>query len=394
MADGSDLEKTEAPSSKRLSEARDEGQVPHSKELSTFLVLIAGVGSLWMFGQWIAQRTQGLLRKGLTLERTAAFDPQAMLTALLDNAVSALIAGSPILALTVFAALVARFAIGGWNFTTKPLAPDLTKLSPLRGITRMFSKDSLVELLKAVLKTAVVGGIAWWAVSHERDAIFALASTPLDVGMVTIARVLLMATMLILLGLALIAAIDVPWQLWHYTEQLKMSREELKQEAKDAEGDPHIKARIRGAQRAMARKRMMAEVPKADVVVTNPTHYAVALKYEEGSMGAPRVVAKGLDLLALKIRDVATEHRVPVLEAPPLARALYANTELDQEVPVALYTAVAQVMAYVFQLRQALSGQAPMPGNLPDLEVPHELDPQQSDKAKARAAALQTEAEA
>ena len=362
MADGSDLEKTEAPSSKRLSEARDEGQVPHSKELSTFLVLIAGVGSLWMFGQWIAQRTQGLLRKGLTLERTAAFDPQAMLTALLDNAVSALIAGSPILALTVFAALVARFAIGGWNFTTKPLAPDLTKLSPLRGITRMFSKDSLVELLKAVLKTAVVGGIAWWAVSHERDAIFALASTPLDVGMVTIARVLLMATMLILLGLALIAAIDVPWQLWHYTEQLKMSREELKQEAKDAEGDPHIKARIRGAQRAMARKRMMAEVPKADVVVTNPTHYAVALAYKSG-MRAPRVLAKGAGQVAGRIREIGSEHGVPIVEAPPLARALHRHSDIDQEIPTPLYAAVAEVLAYVYQLAewQRTGGHRPLP---------------------------------
>lgn len=375
MADGSDLEKTEAPSSKRLSEARGEGQVPHSKELSTFLVLIAGVGGLWVFGQWIAQRTQGLLRNGLSLERAAAFDPQAMLTALLDTAVSALIAGSPILALTVFAALAGRFSIGGWNFTTKPLAPDLTKLSPLRGITRMFSKDSLVELLKAVLKTALVGGIAWWAISHERDAIFALASTPLEVGMATIARVLLVATLLILLGLALIAAIDVPWQLWHYTEQLKMSREELKQEAKDAEGDPHIKARIRGAQRAMARKRMMAEVPKADVVVTNPTHYAVALKYDADSMGAPRVVAKGMNLIAQNIRELASGNGVPLLEAPPLARALYRHTEIGESIPAALYTAVAEVMAWVYQINH-FSSQGGLPPQTPsDLPVPPDMDP-------------------
>ena len=375
MADGSDLEKTEAPSSKRLTEARDEGQVPHSKELSTFLVLIAGVGGLWVFGQWMTQHTQSLLRHGLQLERSAAFDPDAMVRALFDAALSALITCAPLLGLTIVAALLGRFAIGGWNFTTKPLAPNFGKLDPLRGITRMFSKDSLVELLKAVLKTLLVGGIAYWAIRHERDAIFALASSPLEVGLAGIARLLLVATLLILLGLALLAAIDVPWQLWHYTEQLKMSREELKQEAKDAEGDPQIKARIRGAQRAMARKRMMAEVPKADVVVTNPTHYAVALKYDADAMGAPRVVAKGMNLIAQNIRELAAANSVPLLEAPPLARALYRHTEIGEAIPAALYNAVAEVMAWVYQLNHFIAQGGLPPQEPTDLPVPPDLDP-------------------
>lgn len=375
MADGSDLEKTEAPSGKRLNEAREEGQVPHSKELSTFLVLIAGVGGLWLFGQWMAQRTQSILRHGLHLERSAVFEPHAMLTALFDAALAALIACAPLLALTIFAALAGRFAIGGWNFTTKPLGPNLGKLDPLRGLGRMFSTDSLVELLKAVLKTLLVGGIAFWAIRHERDAIFALASTPLEVGLSGIARLLLVATMLILMGLALLAAIDVPWQLWHYTEQLKMSREELKQEAKDAEGDPHVKARIRGAQRAMARKRMMAEVPKADVVVTNPTHYAVALKYDADAMGAPRVVAKGMNLIAQNIRELAAANSVPLLEAPPLARALYRHTEIGESIPAALYSAVAEVMAWVYQLNNFIAQGGLPPEEPADLPVPPDMDP-------------------
>lgn len=375
MAEGSDLERTEAPSSKRLSEARDEGQVPHSRELSTFLVLIAGVGGLWVFGQWMAQHTQSLMRHGLQFERSAAFQPDAMLAALFDSALAALIACAPLLGLTIFAALAGRFAIGGWNFTTKPLAPNFGKLDPLRGITRMFSSDSLVELVKAVLKTLLVGGIAFWAIRHERDAIFALASTPLEVGLSGIARLLLVATLLILLGLALLAAIDVPWQLWHYTEQLKMSREELKQEAKDAEGDPQIKARIRGAQRAMARKRMMAEVPKADVVVTNPTHYAVALKYDADAMGAPRVVAKGINLIAQNIRELAAAHSVPLLEAPPLARALYRHTEIGESIPAALYTAVAEVMAWVYQLNHFIAQGGLPPQQPADLPVPPDMDP-------------------
>ena len=316
-----------------------------------------------------------MLRDGLYVERRAAFDPHAMLTALFDAAVAAMIACAPLLALTIFAALAGRFAIGGWNCTTKPLAPNFGKLDPLRGFKRMFSADSLVELVKAVLKTLLVGGIAFWAIRHERDAIFALASTPLEVGLSGIARLLLIATMLILLGLALLSALDVPWQLWRYTEQLKMSRQELKQESKDAEGNPEIKARIRGAQRAMARKRMMAEVPTADVVVTNPTHYAVALKYDADAMGAPRVVAKGMNLIAQNIRDLAAANSVPLLEAPPLARALYRHTEIGASIPAALYTAVAEVMAWVYQLNHFIAQGGLPPEQPADLPVPPELDP-------------------
>jgi flagellar biosynthetic protein FlhB len=276
----------------------------------------------------------------------------------------------------------------------KVISPNFGKLNPLTGIGNVFSKQQLIDALKASALGLILGAAGAVFLYKAWPGLMGLLSQPLpaalhDLG-VTLGEVL--GSMLLVI--AAFAIIDWPLQRFLFAEKMKMSHQEAKEEFKQQEGNTEVKGKIKQKMREMARKRMLAAVPTADLVVMNPTHYAVALKYDEASMGAPRVVAKGLDLLAFKIRDIATENRVPVLEAPPLARALYANTEVDQEVPVALYSAVAQVLAYVFQLRNAVAGRSPLPGNLPDLDVPAELDPQQSAKLKAKLAQDASESEA
>jgi flagellar biosynthetic protein FlhB len=241
----------------------------------------------------------------------------------------------------------------------------------------MFSAHGVVELAKAVAKVLVVGGVAALVMWTSLDALLSLSQEATFSAAVHAARLVGWTLILMVGGMALIVAIDVPYQLWSHHRKLRMSRAELKREARESEGDPQIKARIRSLQREAARKRMMAAVPKADVVITNPTHYAVALSYKENSMRAPRVVAKGQDLTALRIRELARQHRIPIVEAPPLARALYRHTDLEDEIPETLYTAVAEVLAYVFQLRRfnREGGRAP---RVPDeIVVPPALDPQQ-----------------
>jgi flagellar biosynthetic protein FlhB len=239
----------------------------------------------------------------------------------------------------------------------------------------MFSVRSVVELGKAIAKAALIGGVATWLMWHNKEALIALATESAQAGVEHAGRLIAICFVTMIGGMGLIAAVDVPFQIWDYRRKLRMTREELRQEAKETEGDPQIKARVRSVQREMARRRMMAEVPNADVVVTNPAHYAVALKYRDGSMRAPVVVAKGADLVAARIREIAGEHRVPLLEAPPLARALYAHTELGAEIPEALYRGVAEVLAYVFQLRHYRQHGGAEPQAPHEIHVPADLDP-------------------
>ncbi|MDY0012769.1 MAG: flagellar biosynthesis protein FlhB [Rhodocyclaceae bacterium] len=375
MAEDSDLERTESASPRRLEQAREEGQVPQSRELSTFLVVMSGVAGLWVMGEWVSGRMFGLMRQGMAFGREQAFDPVAMLTIFVKLASDGLLTILPLMGVLLVAAVGSPILLGGLVFSTKALGPDLTRLDPIQGLGRMFSVHGLAELVKAVLKSALVGGIGAWAIWREREHIFQLMLEPIETSLPDFAGMVLLAALLIVSGLGLLALMDVPFQLWQYHSRLKMTKEEVKQEMKEQDGDPQIKARVRAMQREMARRRMMAAVPKADVVVTNPTHYAVALKYDPAKMGAPVVVAKGMDLLAGKIRELAKEHNVPLLEAPPLARALYAHCELEQSIPAALYTAVAEVMAYVFQLNQWIA-QGGLPPQVPaDLPVPPDLDP-------------------
>lgn len=375
MAEDSDLERTEPASGRRLEQAREEGQVPQSRDLSTFLVLLVGVASLWISGAWMGQRMVGVVKSGLTFSRADAFDPMVMgkeMSLLFGDALVALV---PFFVAVMLAAVAAPMTMGGLIFSGKAFQPDFTRMSPMKGLGRMFSVHGLAELVKSVLKVGLVTLVAWWVVRHHQDQLFALFQTSLKPGLASFLDMLFFSTLMIVMGMALVAAVDVPFQLWQYHSKLKMTKEEVRKESKEQEGDPMVKGRIRNLQRQMARKRMMAQVPKADVVVTNPTHYAVALKYEAASMGAPKVVAKGSGLLAQRIRELAEEHGVPLLEAPPLARALFKHAEPGDEVPAALYTAVAEVMAYVYHLNQFMKEGGLPPQTPTSITVPDGLDP-------------------
>lgn len=375
MSEDSELEKTEPASQKRLDDARKEGNVPRSRELATCTVLLAAGAAFWMLGGKLVAQLGSLLSNSLVFEREQAYDMDLLVTRAASLLVDVLLAFAPVAAVLMLVAIGAPLLIGGWNFSAKAFMPSFDKLNPLTGLTRMVSKNSLVELGKALGKTALVGYVAWIVVRGKQDAVMALVLEPLNVGSAHLGQLLMECFMLIVASLVAIAAIDVPYQLWQHASKLKMTREELRQEAKESDGNPEIKAKIRATQREMARRRMMAEIPTADVVVTNPTHYAVALKYTEGKMGAPRVVAKGADEVAAKIRELAAEHNVPLLEAPPLARALFRHAELGDEIPETLYTAVAEVLAYVFQLKAHTSHGGLRPTAPTALEVPPGMDP-------------------
>ena len=363
-----DSERTERPTQKRLDEARKKGQVPRSTELTTAaVVLIAGAG-LHFLGRNVGVGLYDIMRSGLALSREQVLDDSGALSQLGVSAAHALLACAPVLGLTLVAALLAPLAIGGWNLSFGALAPDFSRLSAAAGFGRMFSMRGAVELAKAFAKFALVALVAITFLWTKANELLGLGSEPTAASIGH--AVSLSGQALLALGgaLGLIAAVDVPWQLFNYMKSLRMTRQEIRDELKESEGNPEIKGKIRQMQQAMAKRRMMQEVPKADVVVTNPTHYAVALRYDDKRMRAPTVVAKGAGVVAARIREVATEHRVPIFEAPPLARALFRSVDLNGEVPARLYVAVAQVLTYVYQLRTAKRAGA-------DLPVPPTIDP-------------------
>ena len=372
MADSQD--KQLPASARKIQKARKDGQVARSRDLGHAAALGLGAALLVGLAPQIVADLQAMLGSGLRFDAQRLAEPDAMTRQLLSLVLHMLVLVLPLGGAMVLAALAAGKLCGGWNWTLKPLQPRLDKLNPVSGLGRIFSKVQLVETLKACLLAAVllaIGGSYLWA---NLAAFSTVSLQPLTTALATAGELLRGGLMLMLLAVAAFALVDVPLQKWRLAQQLKMSHQEVKDEFKQVEGNVEVKGRIKARMRQLARRRMLAAVPEADLVVMNPTHYAVALKYDEKSMAAPRVVAKGTDLLAMKIRDLATEHRVPVLQAPPLARALYAHTEIDQEVPAALYAAVAQVLAWVFQLRQSAAlGAAAVPA--PQPAVPPELDP-------------------
>ncbi|MBC3870137.1 flagellar biosynthesis protein FlhB [Undibacterium oligocarboniphilum] len=375
MAEESDLERTEPASPKRLEQAREEGDVPRSRELSTATILLAAGGALWAMGGTLVSHLNQNLIDGLTLEREVAFDFNLLISKIGSGLLDVMLAFSPVAVLLMLVALGSPLLIGGWLFSAKALQPNFGRLNPASGLGNMISARAGVELLKAILKTVLVGSVAWVVIMGQKEAIFALPLESVKLGMSHVGYMMAVSFMSIVAALILIAAIDAPYQMWHYANKLKMTHQEVVQESKEANGNPQIKAKIRQQQREMARRRMMAEIPKADVVVTNPTHFAVALKYTEGGMRAPKVVAKGADEVAAKIRELAKEHQVPLLEAPPLARALFKHTELGDEIPEGLYAAVAEVLAYVFQLRVYRERGGVRPEEPVQLNVPAEMDP-------------------
>jgi len=376
MAEESDLEKTEPATHKRLEKAREDGQVARSPELTTFVLLLISAGGVWFMGSNLMGQLSAVLRNGLQMERELVFDSQLMLLRLVQLVSDAVLALLPLLLLLVVTAFFAPMLMSGWLVSAKALQPKFSRINPMSGLGRMFSKRSLIELIKALSKALVIGGVGTLVLWHSREAVLSLASQSVDVGITHMGHLLGLSFFIIVGSMLLVVLIDVPFQIWDHAEKLKMTKEEVRKEMKEDEGDPHVKARIRSLQREASRRRMMAEIPKADVIVTNPTHYAVALRYQDDAMRAPKVVAKGSHLLAGRIRELAQQHQIPILESPRLARALYHHTELGDEIPEALYTAVAEVLAYVFQLRRyrEYGGAAPqLPQEVP---VPEELDPQ------------------
>ncbi|MDG2519794.1 flagellar biosynthesis protein FlhB [Lysobacter soli] len=361
-------DKTEQPSEKRLREARERGDVPRSRELGNVAVLGCAAMALVATGSGIGSASQDWLRQALTLDPAILDQPDRLVPHAASLLLGLLKPMLPVLLAALGACFIAPMVMGGLRFASKSLAPDFARLSPMNGFKRMYGKESLAELVRSVLRVLLIGGLAgmvvWGAFRHLTD----MAGMSLHEGVAVGLSLITKAVMAMVGALGLLALIDVPWQHWSYRNRLKMSKQELRDEYKESEGNPEVKARVRLIAAQLSRRQQMEAVPTADVVVTNPTHYAVALKYEAGKMRAPKVVAKGVDEIALAIRDVAGKHRVSIIEAPPLARALYRHAQIDQEIPVKLYAAVAQVLSYVYQLKRWHPAHGPMP-TLGDVSV-------------------------
>jgi flagellar biosynthesis protein FlhB len=344
-------ERTEEPSQRRLQEARERGQVPRSRELTNFATMIGGSAALVAIGGPLTSRLSQMMRKGLSIDASALRDTDSMAASLGDAGVSALLALLPVFGALVGLVLLASVLLGGWNFSPRAMTPDFSRLSPMAGFKRLFGLHGLSELGKALLKCLVVGGVCAWIVSWIFGDVLALARMAPRAAVSRGAGLLSWAFVWLCASLALVAMVDVPLQLFQFKRALRMTRQELRDESKEMDGRPETKQRIRQMQQTLARRRMMHKVPTADVVIVNPTHFAVALKYDPMKMRAPRVLAKGVDMVAQNIRRIAEEHRVPVFESPKLARALYRSTDLNKEIPAGLYVAVAQVLSYIFRLR-------------------------------------------
>ncbi len=375
MADQDAQDRNLPASPKKIERSRAEGQLPRSRDLPHFAMMAVGGAVLAVGGPRIVERLREMLVSGLHFDASLLARPGFMGERIAEMTLAFAAVMGPIAALLMLAAIASNIASGGWNWTMKPLAPKFTHLNPLPGIKRLFSGQGLGTALKAVLLALVLGAIGVMVLKNRLSAYVSIMSVPLPSALAYAGEQLMGGLVLLGVALAVFAAIDVPLQRQLWLRRMRMSREEAKQEMKEMEGNLEVKARIRAKMREMAKRRMLAAVPQADLVVMNPTHYAVALKYEEGKMAAPKVVAKGADLLAMKIRDLAKDSKVPVLQQPVLARALYAHAKVDHEIPAALFSAVAQVLAYVYQLRAALASRHVARPDMPRPHVPPELDP-------------------
>lgn len=368
---------------RKLQKAIDDGQVTRSQYLSHLAVLGVGSVALVALTPIMLDRLKLHMVRQLSFDAAAAREPQDMLNRLQDMSVSGLVGCALFAAIVMVAVVISNISVGGWVSSSKPVTPDFSRINPLSGFGRMFTKDKLAEVGKMVVIVVVLAGIGTFYLARTIQPIAALVMQPSVAALQSIGDWLITGMGMMLLLMLVVAAIDVPLQKYLHKSRLKMSHQEFKQENKESDGNPHVKGRQRQRQRELSQSGSVSAVPKADFVVMNPTHFAVAIRYDEKTMGAPQVISKGADLLAMRIRDLARSHAIPVLQSPMLARALYANAEIGQDIPSALYTAVAQVLAYVYRLKAALRGEAPMPGEPPEPEVPAELDPQH---ARARIA--------
>ncbi len=379
MAENSDgQEKTEDPTPKRLQDARNKGQVARSRELTTMAMMMAAAGAFLFFGPGIIEGLLDILEYNFVMDRETMFDETKMADRFLASVLQGILTITPFLIVMAVIAFLGPIALSGWVFSLEAMGFKWSKLDPIKGLGRIFGARGAIEFFKAMGKFLIIGTVALLVLYHNHEAFLTLGRGEVDSALANMGEILTWTFLIIAMSLIVFASIDVPFQLWDHTRQLRMTRQEVKDEFKQSEGDPQLKQHIRQLQQEMAQKRMMEQVPKADVVVTNPTHYAVALQYDQATMPAPIVVAKGVDFLATQIRSVANTHEIPVLEAPPLARALYNHAEVDQEIPGALFQAVAQILAYIYFLREGGVRAAHMP-DLENLPVPKEMDEELTD---------------
>lgn len=371
--DQSSEDKTEDATPRRQEKAREEGQIPRSRELTTALVLLVSLVALWIFGGHLVRTMLVVFRRNFSISREAIFDPNIMAGYFVSSLFDALWDLLGFAGLTLLAALVAPVALGGWLFTPNSALPKLNRLDPMAGLKRMFSSKSLIELGKALAKVGLIIIFSYAVIHGMLTAIAGLSQESSSQGMEHMLSMCFWASIIIASATLVIAGIDIPIQIWEYTKKLKMTLQEVKDEMKDTEGRPEVKGRIRQLQREMAQRRMMSNVPKADIVITNPTHYAVALQYDPSKPGAPILLAKGTDQIALKIREIAKAAGIESVESPALARSIFHTTNIDAEIPSGLYVAVAQVLAYVFSLRNYRKGRGQKPQFPRNISVPRDL---------------------
>ncbi len=347
-------DRTEEATPKRREDARKKGDVPRSRELTMTGVMLSGAGALILLAGPMGRDLLEAFAEGFTIERELLFDPGHLAPAFAEIGMRGILSLVPLGIVLLCAVFSSAILIGGWSFSLQAANFKFERLSPLKGLKRIFSANAVNELIKAIAKFSLVAVIAvfwlWWSAEN----LLSLGRQPIESAIQEAIRICGISLLVVSCGLIVIAAVDVPFQLMQYQKKLRMTKQQIRDEFKETEGRPEVKSRIRAMQQQIATRRMMQELPTADVVITNPTHFAVALKYDEARSGAPRVIAKGKDLVAQRIREVATEHRIPLFSAPPLARVLFRTTDIGDEIPAALYTAVAQVLAYIFQLKTRL----------------------------------------
>lgn len=388
--DSSSQDKNLPATERKLQKARTDGQGARSRDLSHIAILGMGAAAMFVLAPSLIEHLQRAMTQQLAFNAATVQAPGTMLQRLVDMAFIGILASAAFALLTSGAALISAIGAGGWIFSMKPISPQFNRLNPLSGISNLFSKQQMTNVAKMVLMTGILSAVAWNFMSTSIEKVTMLVLQPSPVALRQVGEWLTSGTILLLLVVFIAAVIDVPLQAFFFKSRLKMSHQEVKQEHKESDGSPETKGRQRQRAREIANKASIGAVPKADFVVMNPTHYAVALKYDEATMNAPQVISKGTDLLAFRIRDIAEQHAVPVLQSPMLARALYAHAELEQPIPATLFSAVAQVLAYVYRLKAAMRGEGRMPDAQPDPFIPPELDPHHRPAAAAAAAAAGT----
>lgn len=373
MAENQDgQDKSEEPTEKKKSESRKKGQVTRSKELTTLFMLVMSIVGIMIFARDLIETITAIMRNNFAVERDTLFHTGQLFIHLKGELASMLYALLPLFILMVITAILSSAILGGFNFSAESIQPKLSKMNPIKGMKKIFGTNGLIELVKSILKLLLLGTIAVYLIWAAKNELYGLSEEAFPDAFVHAMELVSWQFLLVSLGMIIVALIDVPYQIWNSKRQLKMTKQEVKDESKNTDGNPEVKGRIRQLQREMAMQRMMGDVPKADVIITNPTHYAVALQYDPEGTGAPVMLAKGADLVAMQIRNVAQANDVPILEAPPLSRAIYHNVEIGQEIPAGLYVAVAQVLAYIFQLKNGEIDESMKP-DLNNLPIPPEF---------------------